>query len=589
MDKSLLKAAKSEVTVSIFLLLATLAIFLQTVTFDFVTYDDPDNIYENPYVKDGFSLRSFWWAFSSGGKLGDYNPLTWLTHMIDCEMYGIKPAGHHFTNVLFHVVNAIFLFVVLRILTNTLWQSAFVAALFAVHPLHVESVAWVTERRDVLYGFFWILAIGAYIRYARYSASVVRYIIVVLAFAASLLSKSMAVTLPFVLLLLDYWPLERISVSEPSVTDTKVKCHRSDIPKASLTRLIAEKIPFFVMSAVICAVTYTVNQRIGTISVVSRLPIASRIDNALVSYIKYILMMMWPKGLAVLYPHPISGLPKWQPVISFLILVAVSAAVIYAGRRRRYLAVGWFWYLGTLFPTIGIIQAGAQAYADRYSYIPLIGLFIIIAWGLPDLLAKWRYKRILLSTSAVIVVLALSICSFFQTRYWKDSITLFQHAVDVTRNNSQMHYNLGTALTRQGRLDEAIVQFRKAVKIKSEYPEAHFNLANALREQGSFDEAVNHYQLSLLARPDNAEAHNNLAIVLKLQGKTDEAIHHYHIALKINPEYARAYNNLGSALLAQNKLDEAIDSFRRALQIDPNYTTAQRNLDVALSLRNKPD
>ena len=589
MNRGLLKHRRFEILVSLVLLLAVLAVFSQTVTFDFVDYDDPQNISENPYVRDGFSLRSIRWAFSSGGKLGDYNPLTWLSHMLDCEIYGLAAGGHHLTNVFFHVANSVLLFLVFRLMTGALWRSAFVAALFAVHPLHVESVAWVTERRDVLYTFFWILTIAAYVRYARCPNSVFRYITVLFAFAAALLSKSMAVTLPFVLLLLDYWPLERVSFGHMHTTSNLKNEYKKNIRRESLFRLVFEKIPFFMMSVVVSIITYIVNQNTGAISIADKLGIVVRMNNALVSYVKYIMMMIRPSKLAVLYPHLGSDLPIWQPIAAALALLAISIWVIRLARSRRYLPVGWFWYIGTLVPAIGIIQAGAQAMADRYTYVPLTGLFIIIAWGLPELLAKWRYRKVVLGTSTLIILLVLSVCTWFQVGLWRNSVTLFEHTLEVTSDNCRMHNNLGRALQLQGKLDEAISHFLQALRIRYDDAVAHRNLAEALQSQDKLDEAIKHYRQAVQFEPDDIDANYGLGNMLQSQGRLDEAITHYRRVLQFKPEHTEAHNNLGNVLLSQGKLDEAISHYRQVLHIKPNEAPVHYNLGNVLLSQGRLD
>jgi Tfp pilus assembly protein PilF len=381
----------------------------------------------------------------------------------------------------------------------------------------------------------------------------------------------MLVTIPFVLLLLDFWPLGRFGAGSKSVY-----------------RLILEKVPFFVLSIASCIITFIIEGGGAGVSG-DLLPIKTRLANIPVAYVMYILKMIWPSRLAVLYPHPGESLQIWQVVVTSLLLILISVIVLCSVRNNKYLLTGWLWFMGTLVPVIGLVQVGSQSHADRYTYVPIIGLFIMIAWGLPNFLVKWRYKKIVLGITSIAIVLVFSVCSFFQTRYWRNSIILFERAIRVTKNNSQMHYNLGTFLTRHDRLDEAINQFRKAIQIKPNYPKAHFNLANALKEQSKLGEAIHHYQLLLLVEPDNAEAHNNLAIVLKLRGKIDEAIHHYHLALKVKPDYAKAYNNLGSALLTQGKVQDAIDCFKKALQIEPDYPAALRNLNISSQLQNKSD
>ncbi|MBU4345666.1 MAG: tetratricopeptide repeat protein, partial [Proteobacteria bacterium] len=595
---------RREGVVCLFLVLTVLAVYWQVGDHEFVNYDDNDYITENQQVQAGLTLKSIAWAFTST-HASNWHPLTWLSHMLDCQIYGLNPRGHHFTSVFFHILNSILLFLIFKRMTGAFWKSAFVAALFALHPLHVESVAWAAERKDVLSTFFWMLTTGAYILYVE-NPGIKKYLLTILLFTLGLMAKPMLITLPFVLLLLDYWPLGRFQVRKPEAAqrseekpqkDTKSKKRksrkgsaknavqakkttRSDCQWSLVLKLIQEKIPLFVLAAVSSVVTFFVQQSGGAVESLDALPLAVRISNSIVSYINYIIKMILPHNLAVLYPHP--GMPPvWQVAGACLLLVFISFIAVKTLRRYPYFAVGWLWYLGTLVPIIGLVQVGLQSMADRYTYIPLTGIFIIIAWGIPDLVAKWRYKKEGLAAASAILLSILMALTWFQLRHWANSITLFKHAINITANNSVAHNNLGNALKDQGKISEAIKHFTEALRIKPDYVFAHNNLGNALKDQGKISEAIVHYYEALRINPDFGLAHNNLGNVLADQGKISEAIKHYTEALRINPNHADAHYNLGNVLFKEKKVDEAIGHYYEALRIKPNHARAHNNLGSA--------
>jgi len=531
---------------------------------DFVNYDDDIYVIRNRQVKAGITRESILWAFTTS-HAGNWHPVTWLSHMLDCEFFGLNPLRHHMTSLLLHIANTLLLFWVLKRMTKAVWCSGFAAVLFALHPVHVESVAWVAERKDVLSGFFWMLTMAAYVRYAE-RPGITRYLLVFLAFVLGLMAKPMLVTLPFVLLLLDWWPLERFAwlKSEP----VKINCQRT-----TTCRLIAEKIPLFVLAAVSCVVTYTIQKSSGAVSPVEAVPLNPRITNALVSYISYIGKMIYPSKLAVLYPHPGYNLPLWKPIAAFLILSIVSVCVIYAARLgRRYLAVGWLWYIGILVPVIGLVQVGAQGMADRYTYLPSVGFFIVITYGAVEFFSKRNYQRILLGISAGLVLFVLLICTRVQVRYWRDSLALFERALAVTKDNYQMHNNLAYVLKSQDRFDGAIGQYRKALRIAPNNAEAHFHLGNLLRRQGELDEAIGHYLDVVVIKPDHADAHNNLGYAFRTRGEFVEAISHFRQALKFRPDWPSALNGIAQILAAHydpkvRNADEAIELAERAAEL----------------------
>jgi Tfp pilus assembly protein PilF len=592
-----------------FLLLAVALVFGQTVWHEFVNYDDDQYVYENPQVAGGLIAPGIAWAFNAS-HFGNWHPLTWLSHMLDCQIYGLHPGGHHLTSVLLHAAVAILLFLVLWRMTGFLWRSAFVAAVFAVHPLRAESVAWVAERKDVLSGLFFMLTLWAYVGYARRPFSLARYLTVAVLFALGLMAKPMLVTLPFVLLLLDYWPLGRLRL--PSEAGASSFAGR---------RVIVEKLPLLALAAASCVATFIAQG--NAVVPVEAIPISSRIANALVSYTAYIGDLFYPVGLAVFYPHPGSGLPIWKVAASTLVLTGISAAAVIWRRRFPYLLVGWFWYVGMMVPVIGLVQVGSHAMADRYTYLPQIGLCMAVAWGVEQLTASWRHRRWVCGVASVLAVLVLTGLAWQQASYWRNSETLWTRTLactaqnDVAHNNlgntladrgqadaaishyrkaleikpydAVSHYNLGTVLKGTGQVDAAIAHFRKALEIKPDYAEAHNNLGNVLRGRGQIDEAIAHYQKALEIKPDDAEAHNNLGVALAGRGQFDAAIAHFQKVLEIKPDFAEGYNNFGIALAQIGQIDAAIAHFQKALEIEPDYAGARKNLSMALKLREQYD
>jgi protein O-mannosyl-transferase len=618
------------------LAVATLAVFLPVARHGYVNYDDSDYVTANAHVQGGLKWENVVWAFTSG-HASNWHPLTWLSHMLDCQLFGQKAGAQHLVSVGFHVANTLLLFLLLRRMTRSRWRSAMVGALFALHPLHVESVAWVSERKDVLSAFFFLLTVGAYVRYTecrmqnaecRITQHAIRntddrlpitdhrspstrhrslfYLLSLVLFSLGLMSKPMLVTLPFVLLLLDYWPLRRF---ELNTKNSKLN---------TLLPLVLEKLPFFALALMSSVVTFIVQRKGGAVS--TSLSVGERVANAVVSYIRYIGKMFWPQDLSILYPHP-GHWPLWQVVASAALLVAISAAVIVLARRRPYVAMGWLWFCGTLVPVIGLVQVGIQSMADRYTYVPLIGLFIMLVWGIAELVPArpWRAKA--LAIGSVFVVVACALLTERQIRFWRDSEALFRHAVQVTRNNYLAYNNLGFYLSGQGRTAEAMENYRMSLKINPAYEDAlnnlgyalagqkrfreaiplyeaalrirpkhvevHNNLGNALSEIGSIDEAIKHYLIVLKQNPNHADANNNLGIALAMKGMLNEAIPHFNAAIRSNPNYASAHSNLGNALAVQHKLDEAIRHYREALRLKPEDSQAHNNLGNALAEQGK--
>ena len=571
-----------KIIACLFLVVATLATYGDLRNHQFINYDDQLYVTDNSPVQAGLTLKGLSWAFTTMHG-GNWHPLTWLSFMVDSQLFGLHPGAFLLTNLLFHIANALLLFLWLLYLTRTWGCSFLVAALFALHPLHVESVAWVAERKDVLSTFFWLLTMWAYVWYAERPGSG-RYLLILVCFSLGLMAKPMLVTLPFVLLLLDYWPLGRLPLKGPGPAAASPKPG----PGVTLKRLVWEKSPLLVISALSSVVTFYAQKEGRTISSLQAVPIPHRLANAMVAYVSYLGKMFWPAPLAVLYPLP-SNLPMWQGPAAGLALAVLTLWALRQARRHPYLPVGWLWYLGTLLPVIGLVQVGEQAMADRYTYVPFIGLFIMVAYGMADLGARWRVPRLLLPVGAGVVLSALMACTWMQVSYWRDSISLYEHTLKVTRRNPTIHYNLGVALAAQGKRDQAVSHYAEALRLKPDYPEAHNNLGLALAAQGKMDQAVAHYAEALRLKPDYAEAHSNLGVALAAQGKLDQAVAHYAEALRLKPDLAEAHNNLGLALAQQGKMDQAVAHYAEALRLKPDDAEAHNNLGLALAAQGKLD
>jgi tetratricopeptide (TPR) repeat protein len=539
----------------------TFAVFGQTLTHGFIDFDDNEYVYNNPLVASGLSLKGLAWVFTHADCFL-YHPLTMLSLMGDYQLYGLHAGGYHLTNVLLHTASAILLFLILRQMTGALWRSAFVAAVFAIHPLRVESVAWVAERKDVLSAFFFMLTLGAYVRYVRDPKSPARYWMVAVAFALALLSKPTVVTLPFVLLLLDYWPLNRFE------------------PPRKLSGLILEKIPLLALAAGACAMTVLAEAK--AIAYNNNISMPSRLGNALVSCAVYLRQMVWPEGLAVPYPYPHHGLPPWEVALAGALLAGLSAVAWAERRRRPWLLMGWLWYLGMLTPMLGILQVGPFAHADRFTYLPQIGIYLALTWLMAEWVAKWQAGRVAIGGLMTSVIVLLMVCAWKQTTYWKSDETLWTHAAACTPDNHFAHNNLGGNVLQQGRVDEAITHFQDALQIKPDFADAHYNLGTALLRKGRVDEAISHFQKALQIKPDFAEACNNLGHALLQKGRADDAIACLQKALQIKPDYAEPHYNLGNAFLQKDNVDEAIAQYHKALQIKPGLAMARKNLDAAL-------
>ncbi|MGA3180115.1 MAG: tetratricopeptide repeat protein, partial [Verrucomicrobiota bacterium] len=575
--------------------------FGQTAHFGFVNLDDDLYVYENGKVASGLTLQGVTWLFTHA-ECHFYHPLTMLSLMLDYQLHGLDAGGYHLTNVLIHAASAILLFLILRRMTGALWRSAFVAAVFAIHPLRVESVAWVSERKDVLATFFFMLTLGAYVRYARDPNSLGRYLTVAGLFGLGLLCKPTAVTLPFVLLLLDYWPLGRMKGAHPPSlklwSTGKTDSGQQRSPGVPFWELVKEKIPILALAAAECVVTYFAVAEGNSVVSIANTPIPMRIGNVLVSYVIYLRQMVWPTGLAVFYPYPEKNHPFWEIGLAFLLLAVISGAVLAVWRKRPWLMAGWFWYLGMLVPAIGIVQVG------------------VFAWAAADWSAGWKHRRVVWGSLMVAMIGALLVCGRKQTSYWRNNETLWKRALACTAANSlahynlgmdlvqkgnlagaitqfqealainpadaDAHYNLGNALVKYGKPEEAIPQYRKALEIKPDYVKARCNLGNALELKGDVDEAIAQYQDVLQLNPANEDAHYNLGVALFAKGDLDGAIAQYGKALEIKPDHEATHNNLGDALLKHGELDQAAAQYRKALEIKPDYAQPHFNLGVVL-------
>jgi len=577
----------------------TWLVFGQTLRHDFVNLDDHTYVYENPQITQGITADSLIGAFTHA-HARNWHPLTTISHMLDCQLYGLQAGWHHFTNVVLHTLAVLLLFLVLTQMTGAFWQSAFVASIFAIHPLHVESVAWVSERKDVLSAVFFMLTLSAYVRYVR-KPSTRRYLLVALLFTCGLMSKPMLVTLPFVLLLLDYWPLGRIGDQKSEIG-------------SQLRKLITEKIPLFALSVLSCAATLLA--QIYSTEAIEQLPFMWRLNTAVVSYVAYIWQMFWPARLAAFYPHPNDQLPFWQVVLAMAFLISVSLLAILLIKKRPYIFTGWFWYVGMLVPVIGLVEAGEQARADRYTYLPQIGLYLLITWGFSDLLATMTthqfgspsftsesqpssrrshgvrtngpgYPTILCTAVATAIIMALSWSAFVQTSYWKNSELLWNHTLAVTTDNDVAHNNLGHLFLLRNEPDSAISHFEAALEIRSHNTAAHYNLGGALIEnnlgtalarKGRLAEASSHYEKAVKLRPDYGDPYFNLGSVLFQQGRTDEAIAQWQKALATQPNDAGFHTALGGAFFKKGLHKNAIAEYEHATRIFPRDFVARNNL-----------
>jgi tetratricopeptide (TPR) repeat protein len=597
-----------DVLILLALAVVTFAIYAQVIGHQFITLDDPTYIQENPMVNRGVTGAGLAWAFTTFHAT-NWHPLTWISHMVDCQLFGMNAGRHLLVNALIHTANTLLLFCFLLRTTRARWPSALVAALFALHPLHVESVAWASERKDTLSTFFGLLSLIAYTRYAE-TPSIRRYAWVALTLALGLLAKPMLVTWPFVMLLLDYWPLGRLA--DPiEQKRSRGAFHRQ--AATGIASLVWEKLPLFALVAASAIITFVGQSHGGAVRTLAHDPIAVRLPNAVASYAKYFLLTFWPNNLAVYYPF--AGIAAWQIIGAVFLLIGITVFCVSQRRIRPYLVVGWLWFLGTLVPVIGIVQVGGQIMADRYFYIPSIGLFIALVFGLADVAKSWRVAPALSAGIAGGILVILATLANAQIQRWRDSFTLFEHTLAVTPPNLRIEYNLGIALGAADRYDEAAAHFAKALQIDPNFYDALVAMGVTLAHQGHLPEAIEYLQTAIRSQPDAPKARVQLAhalwaqnrdeaaleemdrasqlapqdasiradfgLALALAGRIPEAIEQLHEALRLNPNSAEAHNNLGLALLASGKARESIPEFEAAMHLKPELKGAAENLQRA--------
>lgn len=563
--------------ICIALALAVWGVFGQTLRHDFVNLDDTLYASENPHVLTGLTWKNVGWAFSNL-EAGFWQPLVWLSLMLDGEFHGAAAGGYHLTSVLLHMANTILLFLVLRRMTGAPWRSAIVAALFALHPLHVESVAWMSQRKDVLSTLFWMLALMCYVPFARRQSMTVprgvfsflrapMYWLALLLFACGLMSKTMVVTLPVVMLLLDYWPLGRVREGEW---------------RTALPRLALEKAPFLLLALICGLLTVLAQKQVGALPDTTTYPLVLRVQNALVSGATYLAQTVWPAKLAVFYPYPKSFAPG-VVLAAWVALLAISVVALWKIRRWPYLAVGWLWYAVTLAPVSGLIQVGDHSRADRYTYVPLIGIFVAAVWGFAEWWGARHPRRILPGSAAAAAIAAFATVAHFQAAHWKDGVSLWRHALASAPESRFAHNCMGSAFAAMKRWSEAMRHYERALQLDPDNAEVHYNFGVALAATGNPQEAMRHYERALELKADHPQVHNNLGSTLAATGKWDDALAHYRRAIKLRPDYAAAHNNLATALATLGNFPEAARHFERALALRPDYSGAQYNFALALA------
>jgi tetratricopeptide (TPR) repeat protein len=538
------------------LVAAIVAVYWPVYKYDFIKYDDDTYVAENKNIQSGFTLNNLKWSFTTG-YASNWHPLTWMSHTLDFTIFKWRAGGHHITNVLFHIANTILLFYFLKKATSMLWPAFFVAAAFALHPLRVESVAWIAERKDVLSTFFWLLTMLAYVNYAK-NQKIKWYSITLILFVLGLMSKPMLVTLPFVLLLIDYWPLER-------------KLNKS---------LVIEKIPFFILAFISCIITYIFQQKGGAVTEVAAYGLKNRIAGVIIYYGEYLWKMIWPAKLAVLYPYFVSDLTTIKIITSGAALLAICAIVIWFGRRHKFLTFGWLWYLGTLVPVIGFVQIGAHTIADRYTYVPLIGIFLAVVLGARQLFQK--HAKVL-AVFGVAVLIAWGVVSAQQLKYWKDSLTLFKHTIQITKKNYIIMTNYAASLNDAGRHEDAIKFSRKLIEMKPTSPENHNSLGCSLLNTGKNDEAIDEFRLALKYKPDFPQAYYNMGIAVSDFNNFEKAVLFFQKAIECKPDYIDAYVKLVTTLNNLQRFAQAVEACDKALRIAPKNVILRGYHGMALS------
>jgi protein O-mannosyl-transferase len=575
---------RPDVLILLGLAVVTFGIYSQAIGHRFIVLDDIAYFEENPMVNRGVTLAGLGWAFTTFRE-GNWHPLTWISHMIDSQLFGTFAGGHLLVNALIHTANTLLLFWLLLRTTRARWSSALVAALFALHPLHVESVAWASERKDTLSTFFGLLSLIAYVRYAE-APSIRRYVWTAITLALGLLAKPMLVTWPFLMLLLDYWPLGRFQ--RPEVRGQPARRSLGGSRWSVVRRLVVEKIPLFALVAASAVITSLAQSRAGAVRTFTELPLALRLSNALVSYAKYLLRAFWPNDLAVFYPWPKGGTPAWQIIGAALLLIGITALCFFQRKIRPYLIVGWLWFMGTLVPVIGLVQVGGQTMADRYFYIPSIGLFIAIVFGLADIAERRRIAPWIGAAIANMLLVIFATLTNAQIHRWTDSFTLFNHTLAVAPRNVAIERSLGYALQRNGQLDEAVAHFEKALQIQPNDQVSQLYMGIARLYQGRVPEAIEHAKAAIHLQPDSAKAHNLLGLALAKQNRDDAALDELRRASKLAPTDAEIRNGLGLTLARLGRVPEAVGEFHEALRLDPKNASAHSNLGLLLLASGKP-
>jgi tetratricopeptide (TPR) repeat protein len=562
------KRDTTNLWITLALILLTAGLYAPVRHYGFLSYDDPAYVTQNPLVKAGLTRDGIVWAWT-GVHQATWHPLTTLSHMLDCQLFGLDPGAHHLVNLLLHILNTVLLFGFLARTTALPWRSACVAALFAVHPLHVESVAWISERKDVLSTFFAMLTLWAYVGYVR-RPGVRQYALLLLAYVAALLSKPMVVTLPFVLLLLDVWPLRRIPWQKGL-----------SLLREAPRNTAIEKLPLVALAGIVGLVTFVVQRQAGAVIPVATSAVTDRLANAVVAYAAYLGKMVWPTGLAVFYPFE-APLPLWQVLSAGALMGTITVFVVRYAPEHLYLFTGWFWYLATLVPVSGLVRVGGHSMADRFTYVPLIGVFVIVAWGIPDLLGRWRHRHVACAAAALLALGACTVLTARQRELWQDTRHLFQHALAVTRDNYVAHFMIGTVLLEEGRREEAFTHFSEAARIEPTYFKAEFNMGLILAARGDHEAAKQHYLAALQTNPAYTDAHNSLGVTLAAQGDAEGAVTQYREALRLDPAFGAAHNNLAATLAKLGQTDEAIVQYTEAIRLSPQHAEPHGNIAMLL-------
>ena len=576
-------ANQNRLIISISVIAIILASYWQVQNYGFISYDDQLYIVDNYHIHSGFTFKSVVDALTNV-HTGHWHPLTIMSHMLDWNLFGDNAGGHHWTSVIIHILNAVLLFLFFQYLTGAIWKSAFIAALFAIHPINVESVAWIAERKNVLSTFFWILTMFLYVWYVR-SPSWKRYLPMFLCFALGLMAKPMLVTLPFVLLLLDYWPLNRTIINQQNKNQAEIP-EPISLKKYKITSLIWEKVPLLFLTAISICLTFYAAKSVGTIVGLGNMPLTKRIGNTIFYYALYLKKLFWPIDLAVFYPL-YSEIPIWQIAIAVLLLGGISILVFLYSRQHPYLLVGWFWYLGTLVPVIGIVQVGNQSIADRYAYVPFIGLFIIIAWGGYQVSSKIRYAKVLTALVATFIVMMFAAATYSQVKVWKNSVTLFEDALKSNPDNYLAYNVLGLEAVNRGEHELALSYYYMALKINPRFDPAYNNTGNLLIKMGRPYDAIRNYEKALKINKMSVEAHYNLGVALLQENYLEGAIAHFREAVELRRDYVEAHNNWGVALMKMGNIQKAVAHFKEALRLNPRHPEALKNIKNAISMQKK--